>query len=289
MTFVLRTALFLAFCALVVAGNMPTLQALFEFSNQNATASYVLLIPLVTLALVYQERNSIFSDVRIDWPAALPFIVAGAALMGAGALGRPSIAADLPVRVAAIVLLWIGGFLILYGHAAARRASFPLAFLLFTIPIPATLLAVAVQVLKQGSTEAVAALFAATGQVYHRDGFVFSLPGVVIEIADECSGIRSSIGLLLTSLLAGHVFLIKAWTKSVLMLAVLPMAILKNAIRIVSLTLLSVHVDPGFLTGQLHHEGGIVFFALALALTFPILVLLRSLEARRIRARPLPV
>jgi exosortase/archaeosortase family protein len=67
------------------------------------------------------------------------------------------------------------------------------------------------------------------------------------------------------------------------------MAILKNAIRIVSLTLLSVHVDPGFLTGQLHHEGGIVFFALALALTFPILVLLRSLEARRIRARPLPV
>jgi exosortase len=289
MTFVLRTALFLAFCALVVAGNLPTLQALFEFSNQNATASYVLLIPLVTVALVYQERDSIFSDVRIDWPAALPFIVAGAALMGAGALGRPSMAADLPVRVAAIVLLWIGGFLLFYGHAAARRASFPLAFLLFTIPIPATLLAVAVQVLKQGSTEAVTALFTVTGQVYHRDGFVFSLPGVVIEIADECSGIRSSIGLLLTSLLAGHVFLIKAWTKSVLILAVLPMAILKNAIRIVSLTLLSIHVDPGFLTGQLHHEGGIVFFALALALTFPILVLLRSLELRRIRARPLPV
>ena len=84
-------------------------------------------------------------------------------------------------------------------------------------------------------------------------------------------------------------FLRNAWTKSVLLLAVLPMAILKNAIRIVSLTLLSIHVDPGFLTGQLHHEGGIVFFALTLALAFPILLLLRSLEVRRIRPRPLPV
>jgi len=95
MAFVLRTAWFLAYCAVVVAGNLPTLRALFEFSNQNATASYVLLIPLVTLALVYQERDTIFSNVRIDWPAALPFIVAGAALMVAGFLGPPSMAADL--------------------------------------------------------------------------------------------------------------------------------------------------------------------------------------------------
>jgi hypothetical protein len=59
------------------------------------------------------------------------------------------------------------------------------------------------------------------------------------------------------------------------------MAILKNAIRIVALTLLSIHVDPGFLTGQLHHEGGIVFFLLALALMTPILLLLRGFELPR--------
>ena len=289
MTFVGRTALFLAYGGIVVAGNFPTLLALFEFSNQDATASYVLLIPLVTLALVYQDRHTIFAEVRFDLPAALPFIVAGAALMVAGGLGQQPIAADLSLRVVAIVLLWVGGFLLVYGRAAAGRGTFPLAFLLFTIPIPASVLAAGVQVLKHGSTEAVSALFALTGQVYHRDGFVFSLPGVVIEVADECSGIRSSIGLLLTSLLASHVFLRNAWTKSTLILSVLPLAILKNAIRIVSLTLLSIHVDPGFLTGQLHHEGGIVFFALTLVLALPILLLLRSLEVRRIRPRPLPV
>jgi exosortase/archaeosortase family protein len=61
------------------------------------------------------------------------------------------------------------------------------------------------------------------------------------------------------------------------------LAVLKNAIRIVALTLLSIHVDPGFLTGQLHHEGGFVFFLLALVLMMPILALLRGLEVPRTR------
>jgi exosortase len=288
MTFVGRAALFLAYGGIVVAVNLPTLLALFEFSNQSATASYVLLIPLVTLALVYQERDTIFADARFDWPAALPFIVAGAALIVASVLGQRPIAADLSLRVTAIVLLWVGGFLLVYGRRAAGRGRFPLAFLFFTIPIPSSVLTAAVQFLKHGSTEAVSALFTLTGQVYHRDGFVFSLPGVVIEIADECSGIRSSLGLLLTSLLAGHMFLKKAWTKGVLALAVVPMAILKNALRIVVLTLLSIHVDPGFLTGQLHHEGGVVFFLVALMLLAPILALLRHLDLTHARSQAFP-
>jgi exosortase/archaeosortase family protein len=64
----------------------------------------------------------------------------------------------------------------------------------------------------------------------------------------------------------------------VLLGAVLPMTVLKNGIRIVSLSLLAMYVDPEFLTGQLHHEGGMVFFLLALALLTPVLVVLRRLE-----------
>jgi hypothetical protein len=123
-----RTALFFCYCGIVVAGNVATLSALFEFSNQNATASYVLMIPLVTLALLYQDRVTIFADVRFDWSAALPFIVTGAALMVAGAFGQPPIAADLSLRVAATVLLWVGGFLLVYGRAAAGRGAFPFPF-----------------------------------------------------------------------------------------------------------------------------------------------------------------
>lgn len=109
---------------------------------------------------------------------------------------------------------------------------------------------------------------------------MFSLPGFAIEVADACSGIRSTIALVLTGLLAGHVFLRDSWAKVLIVAVVLPITILKNGVRIVTLTLLAMHVDPGFLTGQLHHEGGIVFFLLGLVILAPVLALLRKSEAR---------
>ena len=45
-----------------------------------------------------------------------------------------------------------------------------------------------------------------------------------------------------------------------------------------TLSLLSIYVDPGFLTGSLHHQCGIVFFLLALGLLAPVLWLLQQSE-----------
>ena len=286
MTTPVRTILFAGCCAIAALVTAPLVWMLFEFSRTNGTASYILLMPLVAMVLGYQERDAIFifGEVRTDWRLGLPLVLAGVVMMITPSFRAAQASGDLSAPVAALIAVWIGAFVLVYGRSAARRAAFPLLFLVCTVPLPASWLAAAVQVLKNGSTEAVALLFSATGSVYHREGYIFSLPGVVIEIADECSGIRSSIGLLLTSLLAGHLFLQKRWTRTALIVAVLPMAILKNAIRIVALTLLSIHVDPGFLTGQLHHEGGVVFFLLALALMVPILLLLRGFES----ARPSP-
>ena len=83
----------------------------------------------------------------------------------------------------------------------------------------------------------------------------------------------------LTSLLAGYMFLQSVWSRSLVVLAVLPITIIKNAVRIVTLSLLAIHVDGGFLTGQLHHEGGIVFFMLALLLLAPLFALIRRYDA----------
>jgi hypothetical protein len=62
-----------------------------------------------------------------------------------------------------------------------------------------------------------------------------------------------------------------------------PIAIAKNAIRIVALCLLAVHVDPAFLVGRLHTDGGVAFFLLALAMLAPVLALLGYLEGSRRR------
>jgi exosortase len=102
--------------------------------------------------------------------------------------------------------------------------------------------------------------------------------GVTIEVAQECSGIRSSLVLLGVSLVASHWFLRSAWTKAILILVTVPLAIAKNGMRIVTLSLLSVYVDPGFLTGRLHHQGGIVFFSVALVLLVSMLLVLKRSE-----------
>jgi exosortase/archaeosortase family protein len=97
-------------------------------------------------------------------------------------------------------------------------------------------------------------------------------------VAKECSGIRSTQALLITCLLAGHLFLRANWRRAALLVAAVPVLIIKNGVRIATLTLLAVRVDPSFLTGRLHHQGGFVFFALAMLILLPLLWLLQKTE-----------
>lgn len=278
---------FAAYTICLLTANAGIVRSLVEFSQRDVTASHVILVPFVSIALIYANRTAIFSSVKTTLGLGLPIVVGGIAL---SLVAQFVIAEDtraLSVSVAGLALSWIGGYIVCYGAAAARAALFPLAFLLFMIPPPDIAIAAATQFLKTGSTETVARLFTLTGTPYLRQDFVFSLPDLTIEVADECSGIRSSIALLLTSLIAGHSQLKSPWARVILALAVLPVALLKNAVRIVALTLLAMHVDPSFLTGQLHHEGGVVFFLLALGLMVPLFLVLQRLEAvRSVRLSP---
>lgn len=260
--------------------NVGTLRALADIGVGNPTASHHIAIPFVSLVLLYLGRDSVFTNQRSALVSGALLLLSGCALSLGSRLELGGSAAALPIGVAGTAVSWIGVFLMCFGVPAARAAMFPLAFLVFMIPMPQVAIDSATRFLKSGSADVVSALFSLTGTPFHRDGFVFSLPAFVIEIADECSGIRSSIALLLTSLLAGYWYLTKSWTRIVLVLAIVPAALLKNGIRIVALSLLAMHVDPSFLTGQLHHEGGVVFFAMTLLLLLPVFVLLHKSDRR---------
>jgi exosortase len=277
-----RTCFFAAFTLVLSAVNIEALRALVEVAANDPTSSHIVAVPFVALALIVLSRETIFSTAETGLAVGLLAILAGAGLSLAGSGPYADIGTNaLSLQITGFLVCWTGGFVLAYGPNACRRAAFPLVFLLFMIPPPAIAIDATTQFLKSGSSAAVAGLFTLVGTPFHRDGNVFSLPGLVIEIADECSGIRSSIALLLTGLLAGHMFLRKRWTRAALLLAIIPVALIKNGVRIVSLSLLSLHVDPAFLTGQLHHDGGVVFFLLALGLMMPLFALLRWSETRR--------
>ena len=113
-----------------------------------------------------------------------------------------------------------------------------------------------------------------------RQGTVFELPGIVLQVAQECSGIRSSWVLFITSLLASHLFLRTRWRKIVLVAFVIPLGILRNGFRILVIGLLCVHVGPYMIDSPIHHQGGPLFFALSLVPLFLLLWWLRRQEQR---------
>lgn len=274
------TLLFSAFSLLLLAVNHGRVSDIITFARANETASHVILVPFVTIVLLYQNRRAILDSVEWSPKAGALIVIAGllTPLVGRTLGGG---ADRISVEVAGLVIVWVGGFLFCYGTAAMQAAMFPLAFLAFAIPLPHSILDSATHALRLGSSTLVAHLFSLTGTPFFREEFVFTLPGVVIEVAQECSGIRSSIALLLTGSLACHTFLTRWWTRALFVACIVPVAMLKNAVRISSLSLLAIHVDPGFLTGQLHHEGGFVFFLLGLAMLAPVLALLRRSEHNR--------
>jgi exosortase len=280
-----RTAIFGAYCAVVALVSWRVFRELFDLSRSDPSASHVLLIPLVTIALFARDR-SMLSAARFAPGAGAIAIVAGLLLAWGFQTVPSGPTGGLTLRAAAVVILWLGGFLLFYGPRALRAGLFPLLFLGFMIPIPHVILDGVTEFLKVGTTETISRLFSLVGTPYHREAFVFHLPKVTIEVADECSGIRSTLALVMTALLVGYFCLRSPWKRALLVLAIVPVTILKNAIRIVTLSLLSIHVDRSFLDGRLHHDGGIVFFLLSLAVLHPLFLLLRNSEARLETQRP---
>jgi len=271
-------------CVAVCLLFFAPLVRLFNYALSNDNASHAILIPAICVWILFLERSRIFVSVDSDIRSAVAFLVSGA-LVGVVFLvyaPRLSEVNQLSLCTLALILLWIAGFAFFFGRIPLQRARFALTLLLFMIPIPDFLLDKTIYLLQKGTTEITAVLFDWTGVPVLRDGFVFHLSRVSIEVARECSGIRSSLALIILAILAAHFRLRTFWRQLVLVLAGLFVMILKNAIRIVTLTLLAIYVDPGFLFGKLHHEGGIVFFLIGLAFLAPVLWWLE----RRERDRP---
>ena len=258
------------------------LRQLVSLSLDDRRYSHLILIPLISAFFFYRERHAIFSRIKFQPWAALPFLATLLAVYALLAFRVVPLSPNyaLTATTLVIVLIWAAGFAVCYGVLACRTAMFPLLLLLLLVPLPFNLMDWIVSVLQRGSAEVTYRFFSLLDVPMFREGVRFELPGIGIEIAKECSSIHSGWALFITGLLVAHIFLKSIWTKTVLAILTVPIAMLTNAVRIVTLWFLGTKVDIGFLTGRLHHDGGILFSLVSLSILMSCLFLFRKLEPR---------
>jgi exosortase len=266
-----------------------TLVALVRYSLHDPSSSHILLIPFISFFLLYAERRRVFAVTGSRLILGLG-IAAGAVILYACAFAG-LVPKDgnwaFSLEILAIILVWVGAFAGCYGTRALAAGSFSLLFLLLMIPVPDPILNFVIHALQEGSTDVAHFIFKIFGTPVLRHGFVLTLPTVTIEVAQECSSIRSTMALFITSLLASHLYLRTGWKQLLLVVLVFPLSLIKNGVRIATLTLLSIYVDPGFLTGSLHRDGGFAFFFMALLIILPLFLWMEKSDRRAIPVKSL--
>jgi exosortase C (VPDSG-CTERM-specific) len=275
---------------LLVAGLMAAfgvpLYSLAKHAAASDLHSHILLIPFVFVYLIYIHWKQL--PQRYGSSPSWALLAAAIAFTTAGVAWRLR-ASSYPISnndylalmaFAFVCFVAAGGFLLL-GVEWMRAAAFPMAFLIFIVPLPDPAADYLENASKLASADVANVLFIATGTPVLRDGTVFQLPGIAIEVAKECSGIRSSWVLFITSLLASYLFLWTAWRRGLLVAAVIPLGLLRNGFRILVVALLCVNFGPQMINSPIHRHGGPLFFAASLIPLFLLLWWLHRGEVAR--------
>jgi exosortase len=273
--------------ALLLGAFGPTLVAWVNCALGDELHSHVLLIPLLGLWLAW--RTPAPPPTAASRPApTLPALLTALGLILVllpTALGESGFAVSaldqLAARMLALVALlaaWCGFAL---GRARLRSLAFPLGLLIFAVPLPAAARTIAETALQHGSATVAATLLELARVPVYADGLNLQLPWVTLAVAPECSGLRSSLALLITTLVVGHLMLRQPRHLALLTLAIAPLSLLRNGLRIFALGALSGRWGNGVLASPVHQHAGPVLFAASL---LPMGCLLLWLHRREQRA-----
>lgn len=243
--------------------------------------SQILLVPFISAYLVYIHREQLPSEYKPFPGAIVVALFCGLAALISAFIPSLSENDFLALTTLSFLSFLVAGGFYFLGRKWMTAVAFPIGFLIFMVPLPDALVECLETGSKLGSAEVANCFFQLTGTPVLRDRTVFQLPGIVIEVAQECSGIRSSWVLFITSLLASYMFLKSPWRRTVLVLLVIPLGLIRNGFRILVIGLLCVRVGPHMIHHMIHRKGGPFFFVLSLIPLFLLLWWLRRGEVRK--------
>jgi len=197
----------------------------------------------------------------------------------------------LTLEVAALVAIVCGVVLVFKGRAGLTLLAFPLAFLLFCVPWPETLVVTLTQPLKAAVSAVSETLLHTAGYPVGRSGVMMTVGPYEVLVADACAGLNSMFVLEAITLLYIKLFGSGDRVREVtLAMVAIPIAFAANVVRVLVLVLLLLHFGDGVAQDFIHSFAGLLLMGVALLLTFAADSLIRAVlswwRARRVTARP---
>ena len=232
------------------------------FNSGVEDASYAWYVPLFSVYVLWRERRELVASVGVPsaWGVllSLPFLFSG--LIGAGGL-------QLRLEIVGFVGVLVSLTLAFFGKRTAKRALFPLLFLLFCLPLHSFLDIVTIHLRMLAVSIAYGTLRGLGMDVVREGTMLLSTSGsFAIDVAEPCSGLRSLFAMM--ALTAGYSYFTQpTWLRrGVLFSLSVPIAIAGNIVRILSIAIVGATCSAEFATGFYHDYSGYVVFLVAVAL-----------------------
>ena len=225
--------------------------------------SHGFLIPVISGYLLWRKRDELRSLERTQAPAGAALVAVGLLLQLLGTAAAEWYAVRFSMIVVMSGLVWY-----FFGTAMLRATWFPIAFLVFAIPVPYTLYRMATFPLQLFSTQMTHGVLAGAGVPALREGNLIHLSGYSLEVVEACSGLRSMITLSALAALFGYLHEGGRASRLVLFCCAIPIAIIANIFRLLVTVLGAAFVSPQFADGFLHEVSGLLVFMVGLTLLY---------------------
>jgi len=230
-----------------------------EIWQRSETFAHGFLILPISLWLVWRER-AVLRQLPLQpcWPALLLLAACGAAwlladLAEVGIVRQYALAAMLPLTVLAVL-----------GKRIAGALVFPLAFILFAVPVGESLVPPLIDLTANFTVHALRL----TGIPVLREGNNFAIPSGNWSVVDACSGLRYLISSITLGCLFAYLSYRTAWRRAAFVLASILVPIAANGVRAYMIVMMGHLSGMTLAVGVDHLIYGWVFFGIVMLLLF---------------------
>ena len=272
----------------VLAAYFPTLLSLIDGPWQTEQEGHGPLIMAASLWWVWQSRARLKSVEISPAPiAGWAILLCGLILMYLARIQQGLVT----IEMASLLPVIVGCILLTAGWPTLRILAFPIGFLIFAVPMPDWLIDAATVPLKVFISNTVTQVLYSAGFPVAQNGVMIMIGSYQLLVKDACSGMNSIFALSAIGVFYAYAFRWQEKLRSVLLLlAIIPITILANFVRVFTLVLIAYYGGPDLLEGVVHDMTGIGLFVVAVILMFMFDAVLGVVLGlvNRLRKRRLP-